>query len=265
MIDIYEEQGYYHAKSSLSKEFCEELLIKLNDLPPKVFLPFGGIPWGWGQLFDVKPFDQILSNPTITNFCKNLFNCKTYKVNHLLVSNKVSWVGPEEMYHQEVANMDTYAPGCNPKDDWKDFLQVFIALEDQTIENGCLRIIPNSHKLGMLEHEDIVWNHTGHKRRVKRSELEKAYKKGGILNCEIKQGDILFFNHLLIHGSSSNQSPFDRKAVVMQMQNTSKSKDSTIFEMEADYRKNFVINWANDKVNSLKNKDMYKDFNKGKK
>ena len=35
--------------------------------------------------------------------------------------------------------------------------------------------------------------------------------------------------------------------------------------MEADYRKNFVINWANDKVNSLKNKDMYKDFNKGKK
>ena len=265
LIDNYKEHGFYHIKSALSKDFCKALLNKIDELPPKIFQPFGNIPWGWGQLFDVKPFNEILVNPALTNFCESLYSTKDYKVNHLLVSNKVSWHGPEEMYHQEVANMDTYAPGCDPNEDWQDFLQVFIPLEDQTLENGCLRIIPNSHKLGRLEHEDIVWNHTGHKRRVTQSELKKAYESNGILNCEAKQGDILFFNHLLVHGSSSNQSPFDRKAVIMQVQNTAKEKDMDVFQKESTYRKNFFINWMKDKVASLINKDMYGDFTKGKK
>ena len=125
-----------------------------------------------------------------------------------------------------------------------------------------MRIIPKSHKLGILEHEDIVWNHTGHKRRVKSSELKKAYDGGGILNCEINQGDILFFNHRLVHGSSSNQSPFDRKAVIMQVQNNVKEKDMVVFEKESTHRKNFFINWMKDKTSSIINKDMYGDFNK---
>ena len=264
LIDSYNKHGYYHMKSALSKSFCKLLLTKLDTLPPKVFLPFGGIPWGYGQLFDTKPFNETLKNPALTEFCESLYKTKNYKVNHLLVSNKVAWQGPEEMYHQEVCNIDTFGPGCDPNKDWKDFLQVFIALEDQTLENGCLRIIPNSHKLGILEHEDIVWNHTGHKRRITYSEMKKAYENGGILNCEIKQGDILFFNHLLVHGSSSNQSPYDRKAVIMQIQNTKIPKNIEIFEKEANYRKNFFINWMKDKTKSLVNKNMYGDFTKTK-
>mgnify|MGYP003136929041 CR=1 FL=1 len=265
LINHYTEHGYCHAKNAISKEFCHEMLSKLDKLPPKVFLPFGGIPWGYGQLFDVNPFNLILENPILTNFIESLYDTKDYKVNHLLVSNKVAWQGPEEMYHQEVANMDTYGPGCTPEEDWQDFLQVFIALEDQTLENGCLRIIPNSHKLGILDHEDIIWNHTGHKRRVTYPAMKLAYENGGIINCELKQGDILFFNHLLVHGSSSNQSPFDRKAVVMQVQNTIKEKDKDVFEKESTYRKNFFINWLKDKAEMIAKKDMYGDFNKGKK
>lgn len=265
LINYYNEHGYCHAKNAISKEFCQEMLTKLDELPPKVFLPFGGIPWGYGQLFDVDPFNMILENPILTNFVESLYSTKDYKVNHLLVSNKVAWQGPEEMYHQEVANMNTYAPGCSPKKDWQDFLQVFIALEDQTLENGCLRIIPNSHKLGILKHEDIIWNHTGHKRRITHSEMKRAYDNSGILNCEIKQGDILFFNHLLVHGSSSNQSPYDRKAVIMQIQNTMVTKDMNIFEKETEHRKNFFIDWMKNKINSMHNKNIYKDFNKNSK
>ena len=99
LIYNYNERGYYHAKSALSKEFCKVLLNKINELPPKVFLPFSGTPWGYGQLFDVKPFDKILTNPILTKFCESLYNTKDYKVNHLLVSNKVAWTGPEEIYH----------------------------------------------------------------------------------------------------------------------------------------------------------------------
>jgi len=82
----------------------------------------------------------------------------------------------------------------------------------------------------------------------------------------MKKGDILFFNHLLVHGSSSNQSPFDRKAVIMQIQNTKVPKDEKIFETYNNFRKNFFIKWMEDKINSMvNNSNMYTDFKKGKK
>mgnify|MGYP001960982601 FL=1 len=59
--------------------------------------------------------------------------------------------------------MKTYAPGCNSKRDWKKFFQVFISLDDQTVDNGCLKIIPYSHKLGELKHVDIIGPNLGQK------------------------------------------------------------------------------------------------------
>ena len=53
------------------------------------------------------------------------------------------------------------------------------------VENGCLKIVPSSHKLGMVEHEDIVWNNMVHKQRAKHSEM-KELTKYGIMNVEME-------------------------------------------------------------------------------
>jgi hypothetical protein len=37
-------------------------------------------------------------------------------------------------------------------------------------------------------------------------------------------------------------------------------KDNDVFEKETEYRKNYVINELSKKVDSLKNKNVYKDF-----
>ena len=47
---------------------------------------------------------------------------------------------------------------------------VWLAIDDVTIENGCMRYIPGSHKLGMAPHEDAV-RVTGWTREI---ELEGA-------------------------------------------------------------------------------------------
>lgn len=258
----YEELGYYHAKGALSQEFCDRLKHSAERLEPKVFQPFTDEPWGWGQLFDVKPFDEVLKNEKIVNFCNDLFNTDSYVVNHMLMSNKCSFIGPEEMWHQEVSNIDTFAPGCNWKEHWSKFLQVFIALDDHTIENGCLKIIPKSHELGKLKHDDIIWNNSGHKYRIQRLEMQRAWEHGGIKHVEMKRGDVLFFNHLLAHSSTSNQGPYDRRALLIQIQNHGVAKNEEIFEKATEHRRNFLVNIYKKKIEDVNKINVYTDFNK---
>ena len=67
------------------------------------------------------------------------------------------------------------------------------------VENGCLKIVPSSLKLGMVEHEDIVWNNTINNGNIQKWLTEKY----GIMNVEMEP-DILVLNHRLLHGSTSN-------------------------------------------------------------
>ena len=82
----------------------------------------------------------------------------------------------------------------------KKFAQVFIAIDEMTLENGCLRIVPKSHTLGMLDHEDIVWNSMSHKKRATYKAMKEASNKFGVKEIQMSPGDMLIFNHRLLHG-----------------------------------------------------------------
>lgn len=256
----YQQDGYYLAKSVFNENFIKNLLDHLSTLTPKVTLPFTNVPWGYGNLVDEGPFTQIATDSNVTDFCKNVLGDK-YTFNHLFVHNKAPFVGASIEWHQEVFNIDSYAPGYS-KDDWKGFLQIYIALEKQDLDNGCLRIFPGSHKEGFLPHEDAINEHFSHKRRVPFDVLQGLEKKYGLHNCELNPGDVLFFNHLLVHGSASNASSRSRKAIVLQGRSDIKEKNDEIFEKESQYRTNFVIDGLTDRINSLSKKNIYLDSNK---
>ena len=159
--------------------------------------------------------------------------------------------------------MQTYAPGNEPKKDWNKFTQIFISLDDQTTNNGCLKIFPKSHKLGLLNSEDTLGPNLGHKRRLIIDDLNLAYKKCGIMDVMLKKGDALIFNHLIIHGSSTNTSPEGRMAIVLQARRSDVVKTQIEFEKESNYRENFMIKFLQNKLDSLKisKGNKYKDFN----
>ena len=259
----YKENGYRLIKSAFTKEWVVQAQKKLDKMEPKVCLPFSDVSWGFGQLFDVSPFDEIKSNKHFKLFFEELFQTNEYKINHLMASNKSAFIGPEEMWHQEWPNIDTFAPGCNPSKDWEKFTQVVIGIDEMNVNNGCLRIIPKSHELGMVKHQDIVWNNMGHKKRAEFEEVSNAVKKYGIMDCIMEPGDMLFFNHYMLHGSSSNISQFDRKVIIMQVQNHGVEKDMNVFNKYANYRTNFLVKTYQDKINKEMNSNKYADFNKG--
>jgi hypothetical protein len=260
-VNEFNAEGYSIINNFLSLDECKEIINYLSNLKAKVNLPFTNIPWGYGNLLNKGPFEKLTNNNYIKEFCENIFSTKDYVFNHLMVHNKAPWVGAGIEWHQEVFNIDTYAPGYSA-DSWKSFAQIYISLEEQTVENGCIKLVPKSHTLGLLPHEDAINDLLAHKRRVPFEVMQKIYKSNGIKNCELKPGDMLLFNHMIVHGSGSNASPKSRKAIVLQARSNIKEKSSEIFERETEFRKNFVVKSLQDKIDTIKDKNIYLDMKK---
>jgi ectoine hydroxylase-related dioxygenase (phytanoyl-CoA dioxygenase family) len=81
-------------------------------------------------------------------------------------------------------------------------LAASVHLDDTDEENGCLHVIPGSHKLGPLAAEGA--SHT----------VDYPLESG--TPCEARAGDVLFFNYLTIHGSGVNRSARTRRNVLFQ-------------------------------------------------
>lgn len=78
----------------------------------------------------------------------------------------------------------------------------WIALDDATVENGCLWVIPGSHQSG------ILWNLEWHGDRRFDCELESRgfpYSDSDAIPVEVKKGSVVFFNGYLLHRSLPNR------------------------------------------------------------
>ena len=79
--------------------------------------------------------------------------------------------------------------------------------DDAPIEKGCLRVVPGSHKLGMLPHiGEGSWHLS-----------PEEYPVEDALPIPAKAGDVVFFSYLTIHGSGINESQEARTTVLVQM------------------------------------------------
>lgn len=255
--------GFIIFKNFFSKKLCREIKDYSKKLKPKVNMPFSKVPWGYGNLTNEGPFRKINSNERLNNIIYSILKTD-YVFNHTMIANKSKWIGPDVEFHQEIFNINTFAPGANPKKDWKKIMQIYIAIDNQKQSSGSLRIIPFSHKLGQLNHEDCVNSFLSHKRRVVLKDLSRAYNKYGILNMNLKSGDMLIFNTRLVHGSPSNASNDDRMAIVSQVRSSKIKLDKKIFKKEIKYRQKVVEKYLLKKVSNLKKKDNYSDFRKQK-
>ena len=78
----------------------------------------------------------------------------------------------------------------------------WMALDDATVENGCLWVIPGSHKHG------ILWPQRDHDDRDFDCTIESfnfPYKDSDAIPVEVKAGSIVFFNGYLLHRSLPNR------------------------------------------------------------
>lgn len=85
-----------------------------------------------------------------------------------------------------------------------------LAIDRATLENGCLQVVPGSHKLGYLGLSD---EGTGElmKGLTAEDELRKVgIDPASIVSLELEPGDLAMWGLLTVHGSAPNKSQHDR-------------------------------------------------------
>jgi phytanoyl-CoA hydroxylase len=118
-------------------------------------------------------------------------------------------IGREKPWHQDKAYFD-YPIGTR-------IVGVWIALDEATVENGCMRVLPGLHREGPKLH---------FKRRDWQI-CDKEMKGTQPVAVPLRPGGLLLFDGLMPHGTPSNFSPLRRRAVQFHYRNESAQKSTT--------------------------------------
>jgi hypothetical protein len=91
----------------------------------------------------------------------------------------------------------------------------WIAIDDANAHNGCLGVIPGSHRSGYLWPQD---DH-GKPEEFDSSQESQGIDASGEKLVEVKSGSVVFFNGYLLHRSKKNRSEVYRRALVCHYMN----------------------------------------------
>ena len=89
-----------------------------------------------------------------------------------------------------------------------DMVTIAIAVDQNTLENGCMSVIKRSHKLGRIEH-----GRKGEASGVDQARLEQALKHLEKVTWQLEPGDAVYFHCNLLHASGPNLSAAPRTII----------------------------------------------------
>jgi ectoine hydroxylase-related dioxygenase (phytanoyl-CoA dioxygenase family) len=89
-------------------------------------------------------------------------------------------------------------------------MSAFVALDEATVENGCLQVLKGSHLLGRLEHGKVGQQTGTNTERI--AQIEPLFER---VHCTMKPGSVLFFHCNLLHTSAPNDSDFPRRSFII--------------------------------------------------
>lgn len=198
--DCYNDQGYFLAKGLLAnQDFAEietraknsisinsKLIANLND-PDWVKLATENpelVTKVYDDMRDDEVFIKLGLLPKITDLVSTLIpSPKLYKKVPFRID--VPFESKElAFWHQD----DFYVRGNDEE------LTVWIPLYDTKVQQGCLQVMPRTHKGGKVPHT----------LRVGKKTLPASGYDNEIRYVEMNRGDALFFSSFLLHQSSLN-------------------------------------------------------------
>jgi phytanoyl-CoA dioxygenase PhyH len=103
-------------------------------------------------------------------------------------------------------------------------LTVWVALDDATVESGCIHFIPGSHRWELLPALQLLENMDGIKDVLSPEQLEQFQPEP----MELKAGKCSFHHAMTLHGSYGNSADHPRRGVVINYKHPeSRSADGT--------------------------------------
>ncbi|MBI1338507.1 MAG: hypothetical protein GC164_16310 [Phycisphaera sp.] len=148
----------------------------------------------WFNKDNARTCGMPIDHPVITHIVSALMYGKTPEIFQTMALVKPPRIGREKPWHQDHAYFDIALENR--------IVGVWIALDEATIDNGCMQLLEGSHS------EPIV-----HFRRRDWQVCDSFVLGKHSVAAPLKPGSALFFDSLLIHGTPTNHSDKRRRAM----------------------------------------------------
>lgn len=209
--DSYATQGYIVVENLLTNEEVEVLRKRTQDIiEGRTDYPASDIELEPGANGTVRKLNQCTANDPV--YRAHASNEKILAIVESLIGPDIKLFGSqaflkppggiEKPYHQDSA----YFP-IEPM----SLVTCWAALDDTTIENGCMWVIPGSHQQGVLNHSELWMIGERRDMRIPESELGDAKEEPIVM----KAGSCSFHHSLLLHSSRPNLTPNPRRGLAV--------------------------------------------------
>jgi ectoine hydroxylase-related dioxygenase (phytanoyl-CoA dioxygenase family) len=192
----YHRDGYYFPLRVLDDEQVAANRTRLEACEKAQGKPLAGAQRSKSHLL-FKWVDDLMRHDEILDAVEDLIGPD------LLCWNTLFWIkeagsGSFVSWHQDLRywGLDT-----------DDLVTVWLALSPATLESGCMRVLPGSHKGELLPHKD---EYAEGNLLTRGQEIAVAVDEAQTVAMPLQAGEISLHNVRLAHASSPNQSP-DRR------------------------------------------------------
>ena len=212
-IDFYHEQGYLAVENVLPQEEIQELR-RVTDS----FVEQSRALTDHTDVFGLEP-DHSPELPKVRRIKEPAKQHPVYDrmMRHeIIVGIVTQLIGPDIRTNGDKLNMKL-PEGGSPVEwhqDWAfyphtndNLLSVGIAMDDMMLENGCLLVIPGSHKGPLYSH---------HQDGVFVGAVTDSFDRNEAVPLELKAGGITIHHVRMLHGSVPNNSERPRRLLLFQ-------------------------------------------------
>jgi phytanoyl-CoA hydroxylase len=235
-LEQYEEQGFFCRHNVFSEEELEQMRVGVENIHAKVLVAAESDEAAPCELIDNQRFQSLLGSTIKWEWDENLQAVRSMEpcahldpfMNALIDDPRLSGPCRDIVGEEELSlfsdKLNVKRPGGAPfpwhqegpywvygAEQLDKVVSVLTYLDEGTKENGCLWVIPGSHKGGALQ---------GLKNR---GVIGKLYTDVDLLDgeaypVEVPAGSVLYFHYDLVHGSQGNHSQTNRRVFVTAFQ-----------------------------------------------
>ncbi len=199
-IQFYSNNGYLVIERLFDRDRINQALAAIDDMlspdnpeKPYEFEPRDGatVRRIWSPTKKHPTFRDLASDPRLLDCIEALIG-KDILFHYSKLNMKGPKVGSVVEWHQDFS----YYPHTNT-----DLVTALIFLDDASIENGCLRVLPGSHLHGLVSHEE-----GGFFRGKAQGVIDEQ-----AVSIEVPAGSVLLLHCLTLHASDRNESTLPRR------------------------------------------------------